>query len=152
MGAITSPQGHGLSFTGFTLGVGNGASPQVFTAVANVTSFKLPTTTIMVDNTNSSDQWVSRQPVIADMGKIQLGVEYQPADTSMYNGANGGSVAGGMRYLLIQRTLTNWQAQYPQGSVDEWPGYVTDFSIDSKVKDIFHASLEITNSGAPVLC
>ena len=151
MAALTSPQGHGLSFTGFTLAVGNGASPQIFTPIANITDFSLPTTTIMVDNTNSSDQWVSRQPVIADMGKITAKIEWQPLDTSMYNGANGGSVAPGVRYLLIQRTLTNWQAQYPQGSVDEWPGYVTDFSVTLKVKDIFHASLEITNSGAPVL-
>lgn len=151
--AITSPQGHGLSFTGFCLAVGNGASPQIFTPIANVTDVTLPTTTILVDNTNSSDSWVSRQPVIADMGKIALKIEYQPLDTSMYNGANGGSVAPGIRYLLINRTLVNWQAQYPLSpiQVDEFPGYATDFTVTSKVKDIFHASFEITNSGAPVL-
>ncbi len=158
-GAITSPEGHGLGFTTFTLAVGNGASPEIFTPIANITDFTEPTTTVMVDNTNSSDRWVSRQPVIQDMGKIMAKIEYQPEDTSMYNGANGGSVAPGIRFLLINEVLSHYQAQFPGFNpaspgvlVDEFPAYVTDFSITSKVKDIFHASLELTNSGAPDLC
>lgn len=159
MSAITSPEGHGLGFTTWCLAVGNGASPQIFTPIANLTDWSMPTSTVMVDNTNSSDSWVSRQPVIQDMGKITFKVEYQPQDPSMYNGANGGSVAPGLRYLQINKTLTNFQSQYPGYNpatpgvlVDEFPGYITDTTITSKVKDIFHMSGEITNSGAPVLC
>lgn len=151
MSALTSPQGHGLNFTGFTLAVGNGASPEVFTPIANIEDFTLPTVTVMVETTNSSDEWVSRQPVIGDMGKITSKIFWEPLDTSMYNGANGGSVAPGLRYLLINRTRVDFQAQYPQGSVDNFPGYVTGFSVTGKVKDVFHASLEVTNSGAPTL-
>ncbi len=152
MSAITSPEGHGLNFTGFDLAVGNGASPEIFTPIANTEDFNLPVTTVMVETTNSSDQWVSRQPVIGDMGKITSKIFWQPADTSMYNGANGGGVAPGARSLLIHRVLTNFQAQYPNGSFDNVPGYITNFGITGKVKDVFHASLEISNSGAPSLC
>ncbi len=152
--AITSPLGHAVNFTGFALAVGNGGSPEVFTPIANIEDFSLPTITVMVETTNSSDQWVSRQPTIGDMGKITLKGFWQMQETSHYNGANIGTVAHGLRYLMLQRLLTNFQAQYPNAgaSVDEWPGYVTGFSITSKVKDVFHFSLEVTNSGAPVLC
>ena len=152
MAALTSPQGHGLNFTTFALAVGNGASPEVFTPIANCMDFTLPVTTVMVETTNSADNWVSRQPVIGDMGKITSKIFWEPADTSMYNGANGGSVAPGVRYLLINRVKTDFQAQYPNGSVDNFPGYVTNFGVTGKVKDVFQASLEISNSGSPSLC
>ena len=152
--AVQSPQGHGVNFTGFCLAVGNGGSPEVFTPVTNIEDFNLPVTTLVVETTNSADQWVSRQPTIGDMGKITMKGFWEMTDTSQYNGANIGTVAHGIRYLLINRLLTNFQAQYPNSaaSVDEWPGYVTMFAITGKVKDVFHFSLEIVNSGAPVLC
>ena len=151
MSALTSPLGHGLNFTNFTLAVGTGGSPESFTPIANIQDFNLPVTTVMVETTNSADNWVSRQPVIGDMGKITSKIFWEPNDTSMYNGANGGGVAPGLRYLLINRIKTDFQAQYPNGTVDNFPGYVTNFGVTGKVKDVFMASLEITNSGAPAL-
>ncbi len=155
MGALTSPLGHGFDFTGFTLAVGTGGSPEPYTPIANIQDFNLPATSVVVDDTNSADQFVSRQPTILDLGKITFKIFWFPKETSHYNGSNGApgsGVASGLRYLWRNKVLVDFQAQYPDGSVDNFQAYVTDFAITGKVKDKFMANVTLSNSGPASLC
>ena len=61
--------------------------------------------------------------------------------------------SAGLRYLLINSLLRDYQAVYPDGnlSTDAWPAYTTSFAITGKVGNVFEAQIETANSGPPSL-
>ena len=141
------------SVAGLLLQVGNASSPETMQTIANVTDFSLPVTAAVVDVTNVGDQWRRRSPTLNDMGKITFKIFWVPEEPTHRNSANGGTVAAGLRYLLVNRLLRDWQAIYPDGNqrTDAWPAYVTSFAITGKTGAKFEAAVELSNSGAPSL-
>ena len=90
------------------------------------------------------------------MGKITCKIFWVMEEETHRNSINGGTTGAGLRYLLVNRLLRDYQLVYPNNpaapSVDAFPAYCTMFSISGKVGGVFEASCEFDNSGAPSLC
>ena len=147
----TSGVGAGLSFTGFQLQAGNGASPEVFQTIFNVSDFTMPLKAEVVDVTNAGDLWRRRISTLLDMGTIKFKVFYQPKEGTHQNGSS--ATIRGIRKLMIDQTLVNFKAIYPDAysSTDYFAAYVTGFNETGKVGDVFTADIELSNNGAPIL-
>lgn len=147
---FTSTLGSSLVFEGTEIQVGTAGSPGSFQTIANIDSYSEPVVSKIVEVTNVGDHWVRRRPTINDMGKIAFGVFWIPQEPTHEN------VAGGLRYMLINQILADWQIIYPDNimspvSQDSFPAYVTSFSISAKVGDVWKAAAELSNDGAPTL-
>jgi hypothetical protein len=143
----------GLPTAGLQLLVGNNSSPETFSVIANASELKLPTISEVVDVTNFGDLWRRRMPTIQDMGKIAFKIFWEMEEPSHNN-----STPYGLRYLLINKLLRDWQIIYPNGpsgagaSTDAFPAYVTSFEIVAGIGKVFEGMIELSNSGAPSLC
>jgi len=148
----TSGVGAGLSFTGFQLQAGNGSSPETFTTICNVSDFTMPLKAETADVTNAGDLWRRRISTLLDMGTIKFKIFYMPKEATHQNSTSG--VIRGLRLLMINQTLVNWKAIYPDqavASTDYFAAYVTGFNETGKVGDVFTADIELSNNGAPTL-
>ena len=139
-----------LSVEGLLLQVSPTGSPGSFQTIANVDSYSEPVVSRMVEVTNVGDHWARRRPTLNDMGKITFGVFWIPQNATHVN------LSGGLRYMLINQILADWQVVYPDGIVtpvsqDSFPAYVTSFAITAKVGDVFKAACELANDGQPTL-
>ena len=148
----TSLIGAGLPTAGLVLLVDNGLSPDTFEAIANASELKLPTISEVVDVTNFGDMWRRRIPTLLDMGKIAFKIYWEMEDPSHNN-----STPYGLRYLLTNKLLRNWQVAYPNGaypavSTDAFPAYVTSFEVTASIGKVFEGAIELSNSGTPSLC
>jgi hypothetical protein len=155
--SATSIFGHGIAVEGMLLQMDNGASPDSFVTIANVTDISIPVIADVVDVTNVGDNWRSRIPTLHDMGKIAFSIFWQMEDPTHNNAVGGGSIPSGLRYNLINNQLRNYQLMYYNLTtglfvgVDAWPGYVTSFAITGKTGSVWMAKIEIVNSAAPSL-
>lgn len=151
--SCTSVLGPAQTVTGLLLQVGNSSSPETMNTIANATDVSLPVKTDTVDVTAFCDQWHRKIPTLNDMGTIAFKIYWVMEEATHRNSVNGGNVGAGLRYLLINRLLRDYQFLYPDGnsSTDAFPAYVTMFSITGKVGGVFEASIELTNSGQPSL-
>ena len=154
----TSTIGAGVATAGLVISVSNSSSPETFQAIANASELKIPTLAEVVDVTNFGDLWRRRLPTLLDIGKIDFKIQWQMEDPSHNN-----STPYGLRYLLINRILRDWQIAYPNGasvtgsfpatgSTDAFSAYVTKFEISGMVGKTFEASLELSTAGAPSFC
>jgi len=121
--------------------------------IANVTDVTLPVITDQVEVTNVGDLWKRRIPTLNDMGKIAFKIYWMMEEPTHRNSLGGGVVGAGLRYLMINQLLRDYQFVYNDGnnSTDAFPAYVTMFSIAGKTGGVFEASIELSNSGAPSL-
>lgn len=152
-GSLTSALGPGVSVIGFQIQVGDAAaSPANFFNILNAIDFALPTKADTVDVTNFGDLWRRRIPTLLDMGDISFKVYWQMQEPSHHNGPD--STAFGLRYLLVNRLLRDYQAIYPDavGSVDAFPAFVVDFSVTGSLAKVFEGAIKLSNSGQPSLC
>lgn len=150
----TSILGASVDFLGMLLQVGNGASPQVFYTVANVEDFNEPLIADTVDVTNVGDLWRRRVSTLLDMGKITFKIFWVMTETTHYSGPIVN--ARGLRNMLFNGPSLgpfSFKIVYPDsgGSVDSFLAFVTGFKITSKVGDVFHAEIELSNDGPPSL-
>ncbi len=139
----TSTLGPALGVLGLQILFGSPAT----SIVCNVEDIDLPTQAKTVEVTNVGDTWVRRFPTLLDMGKITFKIFWIPTEATFKN------TSGGLRYAMISQTLTNFVVTYPDSghSTDSFAAYVTNFHLTGKVGDVFHASIELSNSGAPTL-
>lgn len=147
----TSILGSATAVEGLLIQVGDGASPQVFTTVANVTDFSEPVKADTVEVTNVGDHWKRRITTLLDMGSISFNIFWMMLDSTQDNVGTG--PAGGLRYLMINSVLADWQVVYPDGSdsTDSFAAYVVSFAITGKTGDVFRAAITLANDGAPTL-
>lgn len=151
MPSSTSTVAAAIAVENFQLQFGNGASPEVFTTVCNVSDFTLPLVGDTVEVTNVGDKWKRRISTLLDMGSMDFKVFWVMTEPTHENIVTG-SIRG-IRYLFINQILANCKAIYPDAgsSTDYFPAYVTKFSISGKVGGVFEASITLTNSGPPTL-
>lgn len=150
---ITSALGPATPVAGLLLQIGNSSSPEAFQTIANATDLTVPITSDTVEVTNVGDTWKRRIATLLDMGKIAFKIYWMMEEPTHRNSVNGGTVGAGLRYVLVNRLVRDFQFIYPDGSnsTDAFPAYVTMFSITGKVGGVFEASIELSNSGEPSL-
>ena len=121
---------------GAQLMMGDGASPEVFEAVAGVTRItpgEMSTADGVRTHLRSPDAHHEHMPGMRDSGAFGLGLIWLPNEQSQSN-AGGGSGAfqpGGLIAVWRARTIHNWKIVLNNGSSPaiEWPfrGYVNRF-------------------------
>lgn len=151
--ACTSLIAPALGVRGTLIQVGNNSSPDTMQTIANATDLTLPVTSEVVDVTALCDLWRRRIPTLLDMGTIAFKIFWVMEEPTHRNSVNGGAVGAGLRYLLVNQLLRNYQLVYPDGnsSTDAFPAYVTNFSITGAVGGVYTADINLSNSGQPSL-
>ena len=151
-GTITSPIGPAQSVRGTLLQVGTAGSPETMYTIANATDVSLPIMSDTIDVTNVGNLWKVKIPTLLDLGKISFKIYWMMEEVTHRNSLNGGGVAAGLRYLLVQQLVRDFQFIYPDGnlSTDAFPAYVTGFAITGKVAGVYEASIDLTYSGPAV--
>lgn len=141
----------GFDAFGTLLKKGDGASPEVFTTIAEVVSISGPGLSrdaIEITNHSSPSQFKQFLPGLKDGGEITLEINYDPA------GATHKDTDGGLLYELAQGTAaSNYQLVFSDTGGTTWtlPGIVTGFEPGAPHDDKLSASVTIKVSGAPTL-
>jgi hypothetical protein len=126
-------------------------SPAGYVTILNASDVTLPAKANIVETTNFGDAWVRRFPTLLDMGNITFKVFFIPTEPTHDNATS--STASGLRYLMLNKVLSNFKLLYPDtgASSDTFPAYVTEVSITGKVNGVFEGSITLSNSGPPTL-
>jgi predicted secreted protein len=134
----------GLNAFGTQLQRGDGESPEVFTAIANVTSIKGPDIkrdTIDVTAHNSTDGWKEFVGGLKDAGEVSIDINYDPAQHD----------------ALVEdfedTEPRNYKLVFPTSPAVEWnfPAVLTEFSAEAPYDDKLSASLTLQVSGKPTI-
>jgi hypothetical protein len=143
----TSTLGPGVPVSGTIFSIGNGASPDSYTQIANACELKLPIINETTDVTNFGDFFRRRIATLSDMGKISFKIYWEMRDPTHDN------VSGGLRYVLVNKLVRDFQVTYPDGnnSTDTFPAYVTGFMVTGAIGKVWEAEIELSNSGPPTL-
>ncbi len=139
----------GLFAKGTRLLKGDGASPENFTAIANVKSISGPGFKVTVIDTtthSTAGNYREKAPVLVDAGSTTFMVNYDPADPTL-------APATGLINDLSELTTSNWQLQFPLSDTlntqMEFRAFVTGHSFTFPVDNVIEANIELTIDGKP---
>ena len=139
----------GLFAKGTRLLKGDGASPENFTAIANVKSISGPGFKVtVIDTTTHSTvgNYREKAPVLVDAGTLTFMVNYDPNDATL-------APATGLINDLSELTTSNWQLQFPPSdslnTQMEFSGFVTGHPFTFPVDNVIEGNIEITIDGKP---
>lgn len=128
--------GHGLQFK-----VGNAASPEVFTALAEVTGINIPNVSkdsVEVTHTDSSSKWREFIPGLRDAGEVQITLNMTKAAIVILNTE------------MAKDVTTNYQVTLPTSVASTWAftGFITNISGDEPIGDRMtaQATFKVTGS------
>lgn len=123
---------------------GDGAGPEVFTALANITNISGPglsRETIDVTTHGSPDQWMEFIGGLKDGGEVSLDVNYDPA--------NHDSLIGD----FDDDAPRNYQVVFPDDDSTTWSikAVMTGFEPEAPYDDKMTATLTFKVSGKPTI-
>lgn len=138
-----------MAFTaakGALLKKGDGASPEVFTAVAQIGDITGPEQKVdTIDTTTHNDTSGYKTFIggLKESGDVKVPIFFDPAN----------STHTGVMTTLAAGVLVNWKITLPTSPVTSWSfqGLVTHLGHHYKMKDAIMADLTIKVSGAPTL-
>ncbi|MEU3161409.1 phage tail tube protein [Streptomyces griseoincarnatus] len=134
----------GMDGFGVQLKRGDGAEPEVFTKIADVTSLNPPNIsreTLDVTSHDSPNGWMQFLGSLKDPGEVSADVNYQPSEHD----------------LLVSdfedATPRNYQIVFPDADVTTWefPAILTAFEPETPYDDKATASLTWKVSGKPTI-
>jgi len=128
---------------------GDGASPEVFTTVAQVVTIGGPSLAqdpIDVTNHSSLEAWKEFVGGLKDGGEVSLEINYDPA-TPTHN------ATAGLIKSLEDQTVDNYQIVFSDTANTTWtiPALVTGFETGAPVDGKLSASVTLKVSGKPTL-
>jgi predicted secreted protein len=129
--------------------IGDGATPETFTTVAEVKSIEGPELSLdLMDVTNMDSPSYYREvlPGFKNAGEVTLELNFLPAH-STHNAVTG------LLSKFEGRTLRNYKIVFPNIGNTTWSfaGYVTKFSPTANFDEPLNAAVTITVTGAPTL-
>lgn len=135
------------------LAIGNGASPEVYTVIANVGDQSGPDMTCdVVDVTSHSatTPWSRKGVTLLNAGTTKFPLFFIPQSSGA--GSHGFS-GGGLLANFVNRTLTYFLIQFPEVDLTQWlfQGYISAFSVKAAVKGAIMADVTIEFTDAPTL-
>lgn len=136
-------QDSGVPSLGLQLKRGNGASPETFTAVAEVKDISGPALKVnMLESTHLGDTWVGRKPNTIDGGEIKLTCNFLVTNATQ-------GLASGLLLDLANRSLRNFQLVWPDGT--SWPlaAYVNGFTPKGSTTTILTVDVTLMIDGTP---
>lgn len=115
--------------------MGDGASPEVFEAIAGVRSVQFGTTSVADVNRShlrSPNAHHEHAPGMLDSSAITVRGIYLPSEDSLSTAGGGTNIfqTGGLPYHVQQRQTHNFVIRHPNGTDEvEVTGYLTGFSL-----------------------
>lgn len=138
-----------VSAFGTLLKIGNGASPEVFTTVAELRTISGPTLTAeTIDVTTHNTPTPFRRYIsgLLDGGEVTFDINFIPTDAT-----HGYST--GLLKDMTDRTRRNFQIVFPDTGTTTWllPTVITGFEMSSDPADVLMASVTLKVAGPPTL-
>lgn len=136
----------GLAAFGTLFKMGDGATSEAFTTIAEVTNIsgpKLALDMIEITNHSSPSAWREYVASFLDMGEITLELNFIPTNATHQLSASG------LAYHMVNRTKKNFQLVFPDTGSTTWSfsGYVSGFEINAPVDDKLGGSVTIRPTG-----
>jgi len=133
---------------GSTIAFGDGASPEVFTSVAEVVSITPPSfSRESVDFTHmtSADDYMEFKAGMKDGGEVSFEGRWLP-DNATHDDSTG------VMSLFEAGSVDNWKVTFPDGSDITFAGFITAFQPSiGRVNDPVNMSVTLKVSGKPAL-
>lgn len=129
--------GHGTLFK-----VGDGATPEVFTTVAEVTKLKPPglsRDTVDVTHMESTGGWREFIAGLKDGGEVSMEINFDP----------GGTTTDLLTDMFSTSTVGNKKIVFPDNSEWAFKAILTGFEPDAPVDDKMTANVKFKVSGVP---
>ncbi len=131
------------------LKLGNGASPEVFTTIANVSSItglQLSANVVDVTSHSTSVPWRQKITTLLDAGDLTFDLFFIPSDTghqqllTIFQEKNG--TTDGLR---------DYQLWFPDGvpTKYQFAAYISKFSLTEPVDNVVRAAVTFTATGKP---
>lgn len=124
---------------------GNGASPEVFTTLAEVTNITPPGwSRDAVDATHEQSPSAHREFIagLADAGEVSLDINYAPGGTAQAS-------LEAEKILQGSSAAINRRITFPDGSYVTFVGILTGFEPDAPIDDKMAATVTLKVSGVP---
>ena len=122
--------------------IGNGGSPEVFTAVAEVTTLTPPSQVfgeIQTTHLSTPGATHTYRPTLADPGEVAMTLNYIP----------GGTEDAAIR-ALFDRSTRNFEIEYPNGARVQFSGFARNFEPQAvELEGLLTANVTIRVSGKP---
>jgi len=134
----------GIDGRGTTLQRGDGADPEVFTAIANVTSIEGPQMereTIDVTAHDTPNGWMEFVGGLKDAGEVELEINYDPAEHDALVADFDDEEPRNYRLVFPDSAATTWQ----------FKAILTEFSVEAPYDDKLVANVTFKVTGKPVL-
>lgn len=124
--------------------IGDGASPEVFTAVAEVMTIDGPgmsRDSIDMTSADSSNFWREFLPALKDGGEVSFEVILTPANLTVLNGE------------LAKTVNTNYRISWPYSPAKLWnfAGHMSGFEVTAPFDDKISGTATFKVSGQPTL-
>jgi predicted secreted protein len=134
---------------GTFLNIGDGASPENFTTVAEVTSalgLSMSAKQEDVTNHSSGDPWRQFISTLIDAGTIPLTINFIPTEATH-------SYSAGLLRDFVNRTRRNFQLVFPDGFNTTWtcPCNIQDFKTQAPIDGVLKADCTLKVAGKPTL-
>jgi predicted secreted protein len=134
---------------GVEFAVGDAASPEVFTKVAEVLSVGGPSLSRDTPEATHTDSTAGYKEFIAGMkdgGEVTVTMNFLPADATQ-------KLSGGLLGDFATDTLINYKITFPSSPTVAWTfaGLMTGFEPDVPIDDRMTASVSFKVSGQPTL-
>ena len=134
---------------GIIIGVGDGASPEVFTPFAEIKGVSGPSISknmIEATHSESPDGWVENIAGLLTAGEVTFEMNFLPLDASQ-DGATGALA------IIQERVNRNYQILIPTSPVTPWvvPGQLSGYDPSMPFDDKMTLAITLTPSGKPTL-
>ncbi len=136
-----------LSAFGTLLKIGDGASSETFTTIAEVTDIGGPELALEiaeVTSHSSTNGWKEKIGALLDGGQVSFSINYIPTN-STHNNTNG------LIADMVARTLRNFTLTFPQATVWSFSALVVGFSPTEPIDNALTADITLEISGQPTL-
>ena len=126
---------------GCSLSQGDGASPQVYTAIANINSFSGPSgSRSVIDVTTLSDSAKAKDVGIAEMGQLTFNFHFDASDTELVDVWDN----------FLAGTLHNFKLEFSDGTKFTFNAYILSFNFDGSTDDVVRGSATLEIDGTIV--
>jgi len=134
---------------GTLLKIGDGASTEVFTTIAEVTDIGGPEIALEiaeVTSHSSTNGWKEKIGALLDAGQVSFSINYIPTNATHNNTA-------GLIADMVARTLRNFQLIFPDSGTTTWSfsALVVGFSPTEPIDGALTADVTLEVSGQPTL-
>lgn len=130
--------GYGVLFK-----IGNGATPEVFTTVAEVTNITPPALardSVDASHEASPESWREFIPGMKDGGEMSFDINFVPGSSTTL-----------LLLAEIEAAVGNKQVVWTTGEIMSFAGFCTAFEPDTPIDDKMTASVTYKVSGKPTL-